>query len=92
MEAPQIQIDTTMGSFTVELYYRHAPKASKNFEGLAKKGYYDGVVVGCVTGAHVHGQQCAQKLCIYGQQSTQLKHSYLFSFDLVYVRFLAHAL
>ncbi len=45
MEAPQVQIDTTMGSFTVELYYKHAPKASKNFEGLAKKGYYDGVIV-----------------------------------------------
>mmetsp|Transcript_7981 Transcript_7981/g.21271 ORF Transcript_7981/g.21271 Transcript_7981/m.21271 type:complete len:158 (-) Transcript_7981:363-836(-) len=44
MEAPQIQIDTTMGSFTVELYYKHAPKTTKNFEGLAKKGYYDGVV------------------------------------------------
>mmetsp|Transcript_20371 Transcript_20371/g.36561 ORF Transcript_20371/g.36561 Transcript_20371/m.36561 type:complete len:159 (-) Transcript_20371:91-567(-) len=42
MEAPQIQFDTSMGSFTVELYYKHAPKTTRNFEGLAKKGYYDG--------------------------------------------------
>ena len=44
MEAPLIQIDTPMGSFSVELYYQHAPKACKNFEGLAQKGYYDGTV------------------------------------------------
>lgn len=37
-----MQIDTSMGSFTVELYYKHAPKSCKNFEELAKKGYYDG--------------------------------------------------
>jgi hypothetical protein len=45
MEAPVIQIDTSMGSFQVELYYKHAPKSAKNFEGLAKKGYYDGTIV-----------------------------------------------
>eukprot|EP00877_Chromochloris_zofingiensis_P012449 jgi/Chrzof1/7458/Cz02g24220.t1 len=42
MEAPQVQIDTTMGSFEVELYYKHAPKAVKNFLTLAERGYYDG--------------------------------------------------
>jgi peptidyl-prolyl cis-trans isomerase-like 1 len=45
MEAPQVQIDTSMGSFTVELYYKHAPRTVKNFIGLAEKGYYDGTVV-----------------------------------------------
>lgn len=45
MEAPVIQIDTSMGSFQVELYYKHAPKATKNFEELAKRGYYDGTIV-----------------------------------------------
>ncbi len=45
MEAPLVQIDTAMGSFTVELYYKHAPKTVKNFEELAKRGYYDGTVV-----------------------------------------------
>ncbi|KAG2445734.1 hypothetical protein HXX76_000340 [Chlamydomonas incerta] len=33
-----------MGSFTVELYYKHAPRTCKNFEELAKKGYYDGTI------------------------------------------------
>ncbi|KAI8467293.1 MAG: cyclophilin-type peptidyl-prolyl cis-trans isomerase [Monoraphidium minutum] len=44
MEAPQVQVDTTMGSFTVELYYKHAPRAVENFTRLADKGYYDGTV------------------------------------------------
>lgn len=46
MEAPQVQIDTSMGSFTVELYYKHAPRTAKNFLELSKRGYYDGVKVG----------------------------------------------
>jgi hypothetical protein len=45
MEAPQIQIDTSMGSFTVELYYKHAPRTVKNFTELARRGYYDGTKV-----------------------------------------------
>jgi cyclophilin family peptidyl-prolyl cis-trans isomerase len=45
MEAPQVQIDTSMGSFTVELYYKHAPLTVKNFNELAKRGYYDGTKV-----------------------------------------------
>lgn len=39
-----IRVDTTMGSFTVELYPNQAPKACKNFTDLSRKGYYDGVV------------------------------------------------
>lgn len=38
------QIDTTMGSFTVELYYKHAPRTVENFTKLADKGYYDGTI------------------------------------------------
>lgn len=45
MEAPQVQIDTTMGSFTVELYYKHAPRTVENFTRLADRGYYDGTVL-----------------------------------------------
>ena len=45
METPLVQVDTAMGSFQVELYYRHAPQACKNFQELAKKGYYDGTIV-----------------------------------------------
>lgn len=37
-----MQIDTSMGSFTVELYYKHAPRTVKNFLELSKRGYYDG--------------------------------------------------
>lgn len=29
MEAPVVQLDTTMGPVTVELYYKHSPKASR---------------------------------------------------------------
>mmetsp|Transcript_29864 Transcript_29864/g.41309 ORF Transcript_29864/g.41309 Transcript_29864/m.41309 type:complete len:169 (+) Transcript_29864:230-736(+) len=42
--APQVTIETTMGAFTVELYYKHAPKTCKNFIGLTRKSYYNGVV------------------------------------------------
>ena len=41
---PEIQINTTMGSFTVELYPRHAPKTCHNFVELSKRGYYDNVI------------------------------------------------
>lgn len=40
-----MQIDTSMGSFTVELYYKHAPRTVKNFVELSKRGYYDGTKV-----------------------------------------------
>ena len=39
-----VQVETTMGSFTVELYAQHAPKACKNFHDLAARGYYDGIL------------------------------------------------
>ncbi len=41
---PEVQVNTTMGSFTVELYPRHAPKTCQNFVELSKRGYYDNVV------------------------------------------------
>ena len=41
---PEVQINTTMGSFTVELYPSFAPKTCKNFEELARRGYYDGTI------------------------------------------------
>ncbi|RMZ55890.1 hypothetical protein APUTEX25_003856 [Auxenochlorella protothecoides] len=45
MAAPMVEIQTSMGSFTVELYERQAPRTVQNFIGLAIKGYYDGTVV-----------------------------------------------
>ena len=36
-----VQVDTTLGSFVLELYVNHAPKSCFNIETLAKIGYYD---------------------------------------------------
>lgn len=41
---PEVQVNTSMGSFTVELYPSFAPKTCKNFEELARRGYYDGTI------------------------------------------------
>lgn len=43
-QPPSVQINTTVGSFTVELYPNHAPRTCRNFEELARRGYYDGTV------------------------------------------------
>ncbi|KAK3288729.1 hypothetical protein CYMTET_3808 [Cymbomonas tetramitiformis] len=42
--APLVTLETTIGPITIELYYKHAPKACRNFIELSKKGYYNGVV------------------------------------------------
>jgi peptidyl-prolyl cis-trans isomerase-like 1 len=42
--AQYVEIETTLGTFTVELYTAHAPKTTKNFYELAKRGYYDGTI------------------------------------------------
>ena len=44
MEAPRVRVESSMGTFVVELYHSHAPKTCKNFEELVKRQYYDGVV------------------------------------------------
>ncbi|KAL2108379.1 hypothetical protein VUR80DRAFT_3908 [Thermomyces stellatus] len=36
-----VAIDTSMGTFTLELYTSHAPKTCENFTTLARRGYYD---------------------------------------------------
>ncbi|CAA3001003.1 Peptidyl-prolyl cis-trans isomerase CYP18-2, partial [Olea europaea subsp. europaea] len=38
---PEVTLQTSMGSFTVEMYYDHAPKTCRNFIELACRGYYD---------------------------------------------------
>ncbi|PSC71972.1 peptidyl-prolyl cis-trans isomerase-like 1 [Micractinium conductrix] len=45
MEAPRVEIKTSMGTFQVELYQKHAPRTCKNFLELARRGYYDGTVL-----------------------------------------------
>ena len=37
-------IVTTLGTIEAELYEKDAPKTVANFEGLAKQGYYDGII------------------------------------------------
>jgi len=43
-EGTRVQLETSLGTMTLRLYDRIAPKAVENFLGLAKKGYYDGVI------------------------------------------------
>ncbi|CAI7669792.1 hypothetical protein PCG10_010540 [Penicillium crustosum] len=40
----EVAFDTSMGSFSVELYNNHAPKTCKNFATLAERGYYNNVI------------------------------------------------
>ncbi|BEI82152.1 hypothetical protein CcaverHIS002_0300200 [Cutaneotrichosporon cavernicola] len=40
--AEYVTIDTSVGSFTVELYTKHAPKTCNNFLKLTERGYYNG--------------------------------------------------
>lgn len=42
--APTVTIQTSIGTFTVELYYKHAPKTCRNFIELSRKGYYNGII------------------------------------------------
>ena len=37
-------IETSLGTIEAELYEKDAPKTTANFEGLAKQGYYNGVI------------------------------------------------
>ena len=44
-ERPMATIETTKGTITLELYPDEAPKTVQNFITLAKKGFYDGIIV-----------------------------------------------
>jgi peptidyl-prolyl cis-trans isomerase-like 1 len=39
-----VVIETSMGTIELSLYRAKAPKTVENFEGLAKKGYYNGII------------------------------------------------
>uniref|UniRef100_A0A7S1Y7R9 Peptidyl-prolyl cis-trans isomerase n=1 Tax=Grammatophora oceanica TaxID=210454 RepID=A0A7S1Y7R9_9STRA len=39
-----VQFDLNIGTFVIELYYRHAPRTCHNMAALAEKGYYDGTI------------------------------------------------
>ena len=40
---PTATFDTTMGSFTAELYLDRVPRTASNFIDLAQSGFYDGL-------------------------------------------------
>ncbi|KAL3809094.1 hypothetical protein ACHAXA_010615 [Cyclostephanos tholiformis] len=39
-----VQFDTTVGTFVIELYHRHAPRTCYNLAALAESGYYDNTI------------------------------------------------
>lgn len=39
-----VRLQTTQGSITLELYWKHAPATCKNFAQLASRGYYNGTL------------------------------------------------
>ena len=41
-QASYVQLQTSQGNITLELYWKHAPKTCKNFSQLAQRGYYNG--------------------------------------------------
>jgi peptidyl-prolyl cis-trans isomerase-like 1 len=41
---PIVVMETSMGNIELELFPKEAPKTVENFVGLAKKGYYNGII------------------------------------------------
>eukprot|EP00980_Cylindrotheca_fusiformis_P020969 scaffold7982_cov188-Cylindrotheca_fusiformis.AAC.2 len=39
-----VKFETSVGSFVVELYHKHAPRSCYNFAALADCGYYNGTI------------------------------------------------
>ncbi|CCI50480.1 hypothetical protein ABG067_007370 [Albugo candida] len=39
-----VMVETSIGTFTVELYYQNAPNACHNFSQLASNGYYNNTI------------------------------------------------
>jgi cyclophilin family peptidyl-prolyl cis-trans isomerase len=42
---PQARVDTSLGSFTIQLDPMHAPKSVANFIAYAREGHYDGTII-----------------------------------------------
>lgn len=43
-KGPKAVMSTSMGEITIQLFPEEAPKTVENFVGLARKGYYDGII------------------------------------------------
>ena len=59
--APQVEMQTSIGTIIVELYVKHAPKTCKNFRELARRGYYNNTVVRGQSFASLQHQTRAEK-------------------------------
>jgi len=44
-----VEIETTIGTFVIELYVHEAPRTCKNFAELARRGYYNGALLRCLS-------------------------------------------
>jgi cyclophilin family peptidyl-prolyl cis-trans isomerase len=44
MANPTVTFETTLGTFTAEMFEDVAPKTAGNFLKLAREGYYDGII------------------------------------------------
>ncbi|KIJ44311.1 hypothetical protein M422DRAFT_252317 [Sphaerobolus stellatus SS14] len=44
MSNSNVVLETSLGQIELELYWDHAPKTCKNFQELAARGYYNGVI------------------------------------------------
>jgi peptidyl-prolyl cis-trans isomerase-like 1 len=42
---PIVVVETSMGTFSLELYDQHAPKTCENFVQLVKQKYYDNTII-----------------------------------------------
>lgn len=40
----EVEMHTNQGTIRIKLFPQHAPKTTENFLGLAKEGYYDGII------------------------------------------------
>ncbi|MDI6802561.1 MAG: peptidylprolyl isomerase [Bacteroidota bacterium] len=41
---PVVVMETTMGTIEIEMFVKETPKTVENFIGLARKGYYNGII------------------------------------------------
>ncbi|KAF1611968.1 UNVERIFIED_CONTAM: Peptidyl-prolyl cis-trans isomerase-like 1, partial [Eudyptes robustus] len=39
-----VRVQSSMGTFVIELYWEHAPKTCQNFAELARRGYYNNTI------------------------------------------------
>lgn len=66
--APQVEMQTSIGTIVVELYVKHAPKTCKNFRELARRGYYNNTVVRSQSFAFLQHRRRVEKVVTLHRQ------------------------